>query len=495
MLKTAFSNDIYIEKQSHEIKERINRFDGKLYLEFGGKLFDDFHASRVLPGFKPDTKIKLLQSLADEAEIIFCISADDIEKTKIRADLGISYDMDILRLIDEFKSMGISVNSIVLTKYNHQTAADNFIRKLDNLGIKSYRHYIIPNYPTDVNKIVSEDGYGKNEFVETTKPLVVVTAPGPGSGKLAVCLSQVYHEYKRGVMAGYAKFETFPIWNLPLKHPVNLAYEAATADLMDVNMIDPFHLEAYNQTTVNYNRDVEAFPIVKTILTKITGDENFYRSPTDMGVNMVGYAITDDDAARYASGQEVIARYYTALCDYKLGKTSHTTVEKLESILNQLNLVPSENRLCVKPALEKAEQSGVNSVAYELRDGTIITGKSSDIMSATSSATLNAIKYLCGIRDDIKLIPANVLLPMLKLKREVLGSKTSALKLDDMLLALTVSMATNPMVAMALDQLPKLRGADLHSSAMLRTGDLSTLKKLGVRVTMEDKFPEKSLYF
>lgn len=495
MLKTAFSNDIYIEKQSHEIKERINRFDGKLYLEFGGKLFDDFHASRVLPGFKPDTKIKLLQSLADEAEIIFCISADDIEKTKIRADLGISYDMDILRLIDEFKSMGISVNSIVLTKYNHQTAADNFIRKLDNLGIKSYRHYIIPNYPTDVNKIVSEDGYGKNEFVETTKPLVVVTAPGPGSGKLAVCLSQVYHEYKRGVMAGYAKFETFPIWNLPLKHPVNLAYEAATADLMDVNMIDPFHLEAYNQTTVNYNRDVEAFPIVKTILTKITGDENFYRSPTDMGVNMVGYAITDDDAARYASDQEVIARYYTALCDYKLGKTSHTTVEKLESILNQLNIVPSENRLCVKPALEKAEQSGANSVAYELCDGTIITGKSSDIMSATSSATLNAIKYLCGIRDDIKLIPANVLLPMLKLKREVLGSKTSALKLDDMLLALTVSMATNPMVAMALDQLPKLRGADLHSSAMLRTGDLSTLKKLGVRVTMEDKFPEKSLYF
>ncbi len=495
MLKTAFSNDIYIEKQSHEIKERINRFDGKLYLEFGGKLFDDFHASRVLPGFKPDTKIKLLQSLADEAEIIFCISADDIEKTKIRADLGISYDMDILRLIDEFKSMGISVNSIVLTKYNHQPAADNFIRKLDNLGIKSYRHYIIPNYPTDVNNIVSEEGYGKNEFVETTKPLVVVTAPGPGSGKLAVCLSQVYHEYKRGVMAGYAKFETFPIWNLPLKHPVNLAYEAATADLMDVNMIDPFHLEAYNKTTVNYNRDVEAFPIVKTILSKITGDENFYRSPTDMGVNMVGYAIVDDDAARYASGQEVIARYYTAICDYKLGKTNHTTVEKLESIMNQLKLVPSENRMCVKPALEKAQESGLNSVAYELCDGTIITGKSSDIMSATSSATLNAIKYLCGIRDDIKLIPPNVLIPMLKLKREVLGSKTSALKLDDMLLALTVSMTTNPMVAMALDQLPKLRGADLHSSVMLRSGDLSTLKKLGVRVTMEDKFPEKSLYF
>ena len=338
MLKKAFSNEIYIEKQSHEIKERIKRFDGKLYLEFGGKLFDDFHASRVLPGFKPDTKIRLLQSLADQAEIIFCISADDIEKTKVRADLGISYDMDVLRLIDEFKAMGIAVNSIVINKYNHQPAADNFMRKLENLGIKSYRHYVIPNYPGDVNSIVSDEGYGKNEFVQTTKPLVVVTAPGPGSGKLAVCLSQVYHEHKRGVMAGYAKFETFPIWNLPLKHPVNLAYEAATADLLDVNMIDPFHMEAYNEITVNYNRDVEAFPIVKTILTKITGDENFYRSPTDMGVNMAGYAIVDDEAARYASAQEIIARYYTALCDYKMGKIDHKTVEKLEYIMGQMQL-------------------------------------------------------------------------------------------------------------------------------------------------------------
>ncbi|MBP1553157.1 MAG: DUF1846 domain-containing protein [Oscillospiraceae bacterium] len=495
MLKQAFSNDIYIEKQTHEIMQRIKRFDGKLYLEFGGKLFDDFHASRVLPGFKPDTKIKLLQSLADQAEIIFCISADDIEKTKVRADLGISYDMDVLRLIDEFKAMGIEVNSIVINKYNHQKAADNFMRKLDNLGIKSYKHYVIPNYPADVNSIVSDEGYGKNEFVQTTKPLVVVTAPGPGSGKLAVCLSQVYHEHKRGVMAGYAKFETFPIWNLPLKHPVNLAYEAATADLLDVNMIDPFHMEAYNEITVNYNRDVEAFPIVKTILTKITGDENFYRSPTDMGVNMAGYAIVDDEAARYASAQEVIARYYTALCDYKMGKIAHTTVEKLEYIIGQMQLNAAQDRPCVKPALEKAEMSGANSVAYELCDGTIITGRASDIMSATSSATINAIKYLSGIPDDVKLIPAEVLVPMLKLKREVLGSRTSALKLDDVLLALTVSMATNPTVAMALDQLPKLRGADLHSSVMLRTGDISTLKKLGVRVTMEDKFPENSMYF
>ena len=495
MLKKAFSNEIYIEKQSHEIKERIKRFDGKLYLEFGGKLFDDFHASRVLPGFKPDTKIRLLQSLADQAEIIFCISADDIEKTKVRADLGISYDMDVLRLIDEFKAMGIAVNSIVINKYNHQPAADNFMRKLENLGIKSYRHYVIPNYPGDVNSIVSDEGYGKNEFVETTKPLVVVTAPGPGSGKLAVCLSQVYHEHKRGVMAGYAKFETFPIWNLPLKHPVNLAYEAATADLLDVNMIDPFHMEAYNEIAVNYNRDVEAFPIVKTILTKITGDENFSRSPTDMGVNMAGYAIVDDEAARYASAQEVIARYYTALCDYKMGKISHKTVEKLEYIIGLMQLTPSEDRPCVKPALEKHEQTNTNSVAYELRDGTIITGKASDIMSATSSATVNALKYLSGIPDNIKLIPAEVLAPMLKLKREILGSRTSALKLDDVLLALTVSMATNPMVEQALNQLPKLRGTDLHSSVMLRTGDVSTLKKLGVRVTCEDKFPENSLYF
>ncbi len=495
MLKQAFSNDMYIAKQTEKIKERIQRFNGKLYLEFGGKLFDDFHASRVLPGFKPDTKIKLLQSMADQAEIIFCISADDIEKTKVRADLGISYDMDVLRLIDEFKAMGIAVNSIVINKYNNQPAADNFMHKLKNLGIKSYKHYIIPNYPADVNKIVSDEGYGKNEFVQTTKPLVVVTAPGPGSGKLAVCLSQVYHEHKRGVMAGYAKFETFPIWNLPLKHPVNLAYEAATADLLDVNMIDPFHLEAYNETTVNYNRDVEAFPIVKKILTKITGDENFYRSPTDMGVNMAGYAIIDDEAARYASYQEIIARYYTALCDFKMGKIHRGTIEKLENILSQLQLDAAEDRPCVKPALEKFKSTGKNSVAYELCDGTIITGKASEIMSATSSATINALKYLSKIPDNIKLIPPEVLVPMLRLKREVLGSRTSALKLDDVLLALTVSMATNPMVEQAINQLPKLRGSDLHSSVMLRTGDISTLKKLGVRVTSEDKFPENSLYF
>lgn len=494
MFKKGFSNELYVEKQAREIKERINKFDGKLYLEFGGKLFDDFHASRVLPGFEPDAKIKLLQALSDDTEIIFCISADDIEKTKVRADLGISYDMDILRLTDEFKEMGISVNGVVLTRYNHQPAADNFITKLGNLGIKSYKHYSIPNYPRDVKTIVSDEGYGKNDFVETTKPLVVITAPGPGSGKLAVCLSQVYHEHKRGRFAGYAKFETFPVWNLPLKHPVNLAYEAATADLMDVNMIDPFHLEAYGETTVNYNRDVEAFPIVKTILKNITGDENFYRSPTDMGVNMVGNAIIDDDACRYASQQEIVYRYYTALCDNKLGKVGKNQIEKLESLMNQLNLTPFD-RPCVIPANEKAHESGKPAVAYELQDGTIITGKASDVMSATSAATINALKYLAGINDAIHLIPAAVLVPILDLKRNVLGSKASALKLDDVLLALTVASNTNPTVQLALAQLPKLRGADMHSSVMLRTGDVSTLKKLGVRTTCNDIFPENSTYF
>ncbi len=495
MFKKGFSNELYVEKQAREIKERIKRFDGKLYLEFGGKLFDDFHASRVLPGFEPDAKIKLLQTLSEDTEIIFCISADDIEKTKIRADLGISYDMDILRLTDEFKAMGISVNGVVLTRYNHQRAADTFIAKLNNLGIKSYKHYTIPNYPSDVKTIVSDDGYGKNDFVETTKPLVVITAPGPGSGKLAVCLSQVYHEHKRGRFAGYAKFETFPVWNLPLKHPVNLAYEAATADLMDVNMIDPFHLEAYGEMAVNYNRDVEAFPIVKTILKNITGDENFYRSPTDMGVNMVGNAIIDDEACRYASGQEVIYRYYTAICDYKLGKSQHSRVEKLESLMGQLGIDPHTDRPCVAPANKKAVDTGVVSTAYELQDGMIITGKASDIMSATSAATINALKYLAGINDAIQLIPAAVLSPILDLKRNVLGSKASALKLDDVLLALTVASNTNPTVQLALEQLPKLRGADLHSSVMLRTGDARTLKKLGVRTTCNDIFPENSMYF
>ncbi len=495
MFKKSFSNEIYIEKQTHEIKERISKFDGKLYLEFGGKLFDDYHASRVLPGFEPDTKIKLLQSLKDEVEIIICISSDDIEKTKVRADLGISYDMDVLRLIDEFKGLGIKVTGVVLTKYNFQAAADNFITKLSNLGIKSYKHYIIPNYPTDVETIVSDEGYGKNEYVKTEKPLVVVTAPGPGSGKLAVCLSQVYHEHQNKKFAGYAKFETFPIWNVPLKHPVNLAYEAATVDLLDLNMIDSYHLEAYGETAVNYNRDIEAFPIVKAILKKITGDEDFYRSPTDMGVNMAGYAIIDDEAAKYSSNQEIIARYLTGLCGYKLGEVSKKEIEKFENILGQLDIHPFVDRKCIQPANEKAEKTNLPSVAFELKDGTIITGKSSDVLSATSSATINALKHLAGINDSILLIPQEVLEPIIKMKKSMLSSKTSSLKLDDVLLALSVAQSTNPTVKAALNMIPELKGADMHSSVMLRTGDKQTLKKLGVRVTENDIFPENSIYF
>ncbi|MBO4359463.1 MAG: DUF1846 domain-containing protein [Eubacteriaceae bacterium] len=495
MFTKGFSNEIYFERQTRQIKERIARFSGKLYLEFGGKLFDDFHASRVLPGFEPDNKIKLLQSLSNDTEIVFCISADDIEKTKVRSDVGVSYDMDILRLTDEFTAIGLSVNSVVITKYAGQPAADKFIDRLTSLGIKSYKHYPIPNYPADVNTIVSDEGYGRNEFVETTKPLVVVTAPGPGSGKLAVCLSQIYHEHKRGRYAGYAKFETFPVWNLPLKHPVNMAYEAATADLMDVNLIDPFHLEAYGETTVNYNRDVEAFPIVRAILKSITGDENFYRSPTDMGVNMVGYAITDEEAVKYAARQEIISRYYTAICDFKLARIKHNQVEKLESILNQMELVPERDRPCVAPAQKKAAECGKACVAYELCDGTIVTGKASNILTATSAATINAIKLLAGIADPIQLIPASVLTPILDLKRNMLGSKTSALKLDDVLMALSVAASTNPTVEYALRQLPKLRNADLHSTVMLRSGDHTTLKKLGVRFSQDPVFPENTMYF
>ena len=494
-MRIGFDNDKYLKIQSEHIKERIGKFGDKLYLEFGGKLFDDFHASRVLPGFHPDSKLQMLMQLSDVAEIVIVISAADIEKNKVRGDLGITYDVDVLRLIGEFEKKGLFVGSVVITKFTGQSAAIQFKEKLEKKGIKVYQHYVIEGYPSNIPNIVSDNGFGKNDYIETTRPLVVITAPGPGSGKMATCLSQLYHENKRGVKAGYAKFETFPIWNLPLKHPVNLAYEAATADLGDVNLIDSFHLEAYGETTVNYNRDIEAFPIVKTILKSITGDENFYRSPTDMGVNMAGYAIIDDDACKYAACQEIIARYYTALCDYKLGKVHHSQVERIENIMHQLSLTPAKDRPCVAPANLKAQLTGKQSVAYELTDGKIITGKASDVMSATSAATINALKYYANINDEILLIPAQVLAPLLDLKRNALGSKLSALKLDDVLLALAVASTTNPMVKYALAQLPKLRGADLHSSVMLRSGDAQTLKKLGVRATSNDVLPENSLYF
>ena len=400
-MRKGFDNTLYMSKQKEHILERISRFDGKLYLEFGGKLFDDYHAARVLPGFEPDAKIRLLCELRDQAEVVFCISAANIEKTKIRADLGISYEMDLFRQIDVIKGLGIEVNSVVITQYTGQAAADLFVHKLNARGVKNYIHRPIEGYPSNVDHIVSEQGYGANPYIVTTKPLVVVTAPGPGSGKLATCLSQVYHEHKRGVLAGYGKYETFPIWNLPLKHPVNLAYEAATADLQDVNMIDPYHLEAYGVTTVNYNRDVEAFPIVRTILSRITGNDRFYCSPTDMGVNMAGYAIIDDEACREASCQEIIRRYYTGLCDLKQGKEKAETVEKLRLLMQQMNL-KADDRAVVAPALAKKAACGAPAAAIQLPDGRIITGKATRLMSASSGAVLNAIKVMADIGTRFK---------------------------------------------------------------------------------------------
>lgn len=494
MKKTGFDLDLYMETQKAHILERIERFEGKLYLEFGGKLFDDYHASRVLPGFEPDAKIRLLYELRDKAEIIFCVSAANIETTKIRADLGISYDMDVLRQIDDITAMGILVNGVVITQYTGQSAADTFVAKLNNRGVKNYIHHPIEGYPTDVDHIVSDEGYGANSFITTTKPLVVVTAPGPGSGKLATCLSQVYHEYRRGVMAGYAKFETFPIWNLPLKHPVNLAYEAATADLQDVNMIDPFHVEAYGVTTVNYNRDVEAFPIVRTILSRITGDAGCYRSPTDMGVNMAGYAICDDEACREASRQEIIRRYFKAVCDHKLGKEKQAALDKLKLLMQQMDLRP-EMRAPVPAALSKAKRSQAPAASIELPDGRLICGKASNLMSACSGAVLNAIKVMGGIPKETTLMSPTILEPILKLKIHILGSRSSVLKVDDVLTALCICAATDPVAASAMEQLPHLRGCEMHSTQMLHSGDEGTLRKLGLNLTCEPVFPGKDLFY
>ena len=494
MVQCGFDNEQYLRLQSQHIQDRIAKFGGKLYLEFGGKLFDDHHASRVLPGFEPDSKIRMLEQLKDKAEIIITINAGDIEKNKIRGDLGITYDSDVLRLIDIFRSRGLYVGSVVVSRFTGQPAADAFQTRLESLGIKVYRHYPIDGYPHNIAKIVSDEGFGKNEYIETTRPLVVVTAPGPGSGKMATCLSQLYHDHKRGVVAGYAKFETFPIWNLPLKHPVNLAYEAATADLNDVNMIDPFHLEAYGKTTVNYNRDVEAFPIVQNILERITGDRNFYRSPTDMGVNMAGYAIFDDEAVRRAACEEIYRRYYTAACEAKQGHCAESTLHKIENIMQQLNIKASD-RSVVAPALARRDESGRPAAAMKLPDGRIITGKASDLMSASSATVLNSIKALAGLKDETLLISEQVLRPLLSLKIDYLGSRASVLKVDDVLAGLAVSAATDEAAAMALASLPGLRDCDFHSTQMLHSGDVGTLRKLGVRVTMEPIYPGKDLFF
>lgn len=483
MIKTGFDNDKYLKMQSKYIEERIEKFNGKLYLELGGKLFDDYHASRVLPGFQPDSKIKMLLHLADRAEIVIAINACDIEKNKIRGDLGISYDLDVLRLIDAFKGMGLYVSSVVMTQYAGQYAADIFKKKLTNLGINVYIHYPIVGYPNNIKLIVSDDGYGRNEYIETTKPLVIVTAPGPGSGKLATCLSQLYHEHKRGVMAGYAKFETFPIWNIPLKHPVNLAYEAATADLNDLNMIDPFHLEAYGETTVNYNRDVEAFPLLKAILENILGTSP-YNSPTDMGVNMAGNCIIDDDAVSEASKKEIIRRYYKVCCDKLLGRVSENAVVKAESIMQQAGVTVADRKV-VKYALDKAEKTNSHAVAIELNDGTIVTGKTTDLLGSVSAALLNAMKVMAGIDDSIPLLAQTIIEPIIKLKREIFNSATAHLDSNEMLIALSSCAVYNPLASQALNMIKNLKGCELHSSVMLCEEDAEVVSKLGINYTCE----------
>ena len=492
MAKIGFDNEKYLGLQSQHIKERIAQFGGKLYLEFGGKLFDDFHASRVLPGFQPDSKIRMLYELRDQAEMVIVISADAIEKNKRRGDLGITYDADTLRLIDAFREIGIFVGSVCITQFAEQAAAISFQKRLESLGIKVYRHYLIPDYPANIPLIVSDDGYGRNEFIETERELVVVTAPGPGSGKMAVCLSQLYHEYKMGKSAGYAKFETFPIWNLPLKHPVNVAYEAATADLNDVNMIDPFHLEAYGVTTVNYNRDVEIFPVLNAILTKISG-ECIYKSPTDMGVNMVGNCIFDDEAVCDASKQEVIRRYYEAACLARQGIGEPAVVHRIEILMNQLG-ISTADRPAVGAALNKAELTGEPAAAMELPGGEIVTGKTSDLLGASSAMILNVIKRLANIPDDVLLLSPSIIEPIQKLKTHSMGSVNPRLHVDEVLIALSICAVDNPTAKKALEQLPALKGLEAHSSVMLATVDVQTFKKLGVRMTCEPRSQTKKLY-
>ena len=492
MNKIGFDNAKYVQLQSQNIRDRISQFGGKLYLEFGGKLFDDYHASRVLPGFQPDSKVRMLLEMKDEAEIVIAISADDIERNKRRGDLGITYDEDTLRLIDAFRGIGLYVGSVVITHYRSQPAAELFQKRLETLGVRVYRHYIIPDYPSNVELIVSENGFGKNDYIETERSLVVVTAPGPGSGKMATCLSQLYHEPRRGVNAGYAKFETFPIWNVPLKHPINLAYEAATADLDDINMIDPFHLEAYGETTVNYNRDVEIFPVLNAILTRIFG-ESAYKSPTDMGVNMAGYCITDDEACREASKQEIIRRYYAAACSLRQGLGTPEEVRKIELIMNSIGL-SSDDRPVVAKALEKAEKTGGPAVAIELHDGTIITGKTSSLLGASSACLMNALKYLAGIDKKLLLIAPGVIEPIQHLKVEHLGNHNPRLHTDELLIALSICAVTNPLVELAIDQLDKLRGCEAHSTVILSRVDENLFSKLGVNITYEPRYQAKKLY-
>ena len=483
MQQIGFDNDKYLRIQSERIKERIGKFEGKLYLEFGGKLFDDFHASRVLPGFEPDAKLKMLLSLKDEAEVVIAISAEDIERNKKRDDLGIGYDEDVLRLANVYTEKGLSVNSVVITRFTPSPAVTQFKQRLERKKIKVYRHYSIEGYPSNVPLIVSDKGYGKDEYIETTKPLIIVTAPGPGSGKMATCLSQLYHENKRGIKAGYAKFETFPVWNLPLKHPVNLAYEAATADLNDVNMIDPFHLAAYGETTVNYNRDVEIFPVLNAIFEGIYG-ESPYKSPTDMGVNMVGMCITDDEACREASKQEIIRRYYQAKEAFARGQGDEKEIYKIELLMKQADIDP-EYRKVVKPCMDRAKKEGKPAMAIELEDGEIVTGGTTPLLGASAAGLLNALKTLAGIPKKVKVISPQAIEPIQRLKIEYLGSQNPALHTDETLIALSMSAAEDPNAKLAMEQLPRLRGCQVHTSVMLAHVDVKMFKKLGINLTSE----------
>jgi len=490
-MNVGFDNQKYIELQSTHIRERISQFGNKLYLELGGKLFDDFHASRVLPGFEPDSKIRMLAKMADKSEIVIAINACDIEKNKIRGDLGIRYDDDTLRLIDSFRSIGLYVGSVVITQYAGQTGADKFRRRLTSLGIPVYLHYPIPGYPGNVSLIVSDDGFGRNDYIETSRPLVIVTGPGPGSGKLATCLSQLYHDHKRGISAGYAKFETFPIWNLPQKHPVNLAYEAATTDLNDANMPDPFHLEAYGEMAVNYNRDIEAFPLLSTIFEKIMG-ESPYKSPTDMGVNMAGFCIVDDELCRQASKDEIIRRYYETTSNRMQCAVGDEAVYKAELIMKQAGVSPSD-RPVVAAALKKAEETGKPAAAIQLADGQIITGKTTPLLGASSAMLLNALKVLAGLDDDVKLLSPEVIEPIQTLKTVHLGNHNPRLHTDEVLVALSVCAASDPKAAAALDQLAKLQTLNIHSSVRLAAVDVNVFKKLGARLTCEPVYEVKKL--
>ena len=488
-MRIGFDNDKYLAMQSAHIRERIAQFDNKLYLEFGGKLFDDYHASRVLPGFQPDSKLQMLLQLKDQAEVVIVISAEDIVANKMRGDYGITYDVDVLRLIDAFQGVGLFVGSVCVTKFTDAPEVTAFEQKLNRLGIRTFRHYKIPGYPNDVNHIVSDDGYGKNDYIETERPLVVITAPGPGSGKMAVCLSQLYHEYKRGVKAGYAKFETFPIWNLPLKHPVNLAYEAATADLNDVNMIDPFHLEAYGKTTVNYNRDVEIFPVVNAMFELIAG-KSPYRSPTDMGVNMAGNCIIDDEVCREASLNEIVRRYFKCLCDQKASGVVKQERFKLELLMNQAGIALGERAVEKRAHACSDATGGQPAAAIELADGTIVVGKNGPLLGAASSALLNALKKLAGIDQEIDLVSAHAIEPIQTLKTTYLGSKNPRLHTDEILIALSSSVSENEYAAKAMEQIPNLKGCDIHSTVILSSVDADTLKKLGMYLTCEPTYEE-----